>query len=329
MKSNVDSLIEKSVACAVSAIEIYNKPDFKYREETFSILMINSWELIFKAKMIRDSKNKIKVIYVKENIPKKAGGKSKRWKYKLNKKGYNITLGIERLLEIYENKKSIDKRCIENIELLNIIRNNAIHLINKDRELASIVYEVGSANLKNYIEFIIDNFNKDLSKYNFYLMPISFYNDYEIVENLKIEDSSLKSKLKRDLLELNSKYKSGPNEKYNIILATKVSFLKGDRNGINTNFIKTQGKEAIKVNLTDEEIDLRYPLSDADLLEILRNRYSDFKQDKKFYKLNEKYRENINNAHQRFLNNKTKKGTSRWQYSNNIINFFDRDYIKK
>lgn len=34
MKSNVESLIEKSVACAVSAIEIYNKPDFKYRVYT-------------------------------------------------------------------------------------------------------------------------------------------------------------------------------------------------------------------------------------------------------------------------------------------------------
>ena len=54
MKSNVESLIEKSIACAVSAIEIYNKPDFKYREETFSILMINSWELVLKAKLIKD-----------------------------------------------------------------------------------------------------------------------------------------------------------------------------------------------------------------------------------------------------------------------------------
>ena len=81
MKSNVESLIEKSIACAVSAIEIYNKPDFKYREETFSILMINSWELVLKAKLIKDTNNNIKAIYIKENIPKKAGGKSKRWKY--------------------------------------------------------------------------------------------------------------------------------------------------------------------------------------------------------------------------------------------------------
>ena len=77
MKSNVDVLLEKSIACAVSAIEIYNKPDFKYREETFSILMINSWELVLKAKKIKDSNNNIKVIYLKENILKKA-----RWKIK-------------------------------------------------------------------------------------------------------------------------------------------------------------------------------------------------------------------------------------------------------
>ena len=202
MKSIVESLTEKSIACAVSAIEIYNKPDFKYREETFSILMINSWELILKAKMIKDAENNIKVIYIKENIPKKNGEKSKRWRYKLNKNGYNLTIGIEKILELYENKKDIDKRCLENISLLNIVRNNSIHLINKDSELASIVYEIGSANLKNYIEFIIENLNKDLSKYNFYLMPISFYNEYEIVENVKIENTSFKTKLKKDLLEL-------------------------------------------------------------------------------------------------------------------------------
>lgn len=77
MKSNVESLIEKSVACAVSAIEIYNKPDFKYREETFSILMINSWELILKAKIIKDANNNIKAIYIKEIYLKKQGENQK------------------------------------------------------------------------------------------------------------------------------------------------------------------------------------------------------------------------------------------------------------
>ena len=137
---------------------------------------------------------------LKKTFQRKFGGKSKKWKYKTNKKGYFITFGIEQLLSKYETSTIVDKRCLENIQLLNNIRNSAIHLINKDSELCSIVYEIGSANLKNYIEFIIENFNKDLSKYNFYLMPLSFYNDYEIVDNIKIQDNSLKTKLKKDLL---------------------------------------------------------------------------------------------------------------------------------
>jgi hypothetical protein len=31
-------LLKNSIAAALSAIEIYNKPDFKYREQVFSIL---------------------------------------------------------------------------------------------------------------------------------------------------------------------------------------------------------------------------------------------------------------------------------------------------
>jgi len=328
MRSNVDALIEKSIACAVSAIEVYNKPDFKYREETFSILMINSWELALKAKMIKESNNNIKVIYVKENIPKKQGGKSKRWKYKTNKSGYIITLGIEQIIQHFENTNSIDKRCLENIQVLNVIRNCAIHLLNKDRELCNIVYEIGSANLKNYIQFLMESFNKDLSKYNFYLMPLSFYNDYEIVDNLKIQDNSFKDKLKKDILDLNSKYKSGPNEKYNILLATKVVFTKGDSTiGVSLN---RQGKTSdFTINLTDDEIDKRYPLSYGDLVGLMRKKFSDFKKDKKFDKLNARLRQNSKNAYQRFLNNKDKKGTCRWQYNDSILNDFEKYYKKK
>jgi hypothetical protein len=40
---------QKSVDAALAAIEIYNKPDFRHREETFAILMTNAWELLLKA----------------------------------------------------------------------------------------------------------------------------------------------------------------------------------------------------------------------------------------------------------------------------------------
>lgn len=42
-------LLDKSMDSMLSAIEIYNKPNFNYREETFAVLAINAWELLLKA----------------------------------------------------------------------------------------------------------------------------------------------------------------------------------------------------------------------------------------------------------------------------------------
>lgn len=46
MKSRSKELIDKAIAATVSMIEVYNKPGFQYRAETFCILAINGWELL-------------------------------------------------------------------------------------------------------------------------------------------------------------------------------------------------------------------------------------------------------------------------------------------
>jgi hypothetical protein len=50
-----EKLINSSIQAALSAIEIYNKPDFKYREQAFAILILNAWELLLKAKILSES----------------------------------------------------------------------------------------------------------------------------------------------------------------------------------------------------------------------------------------------------------------------------------
>ena len=50
MKSRSKELLDRAIAATVAAIEIYNKPDFPYRSETFCILTINGWELLLRAK---------------------------------------------------------------------------------------------------------------------------------------------------------------------------------------------------------------------------------------------------------------------------------------
>jgi Domain of unknown function (DUF3644) len=50
-----DCLVDNSLSAVLAAIEIYNKPNFSYREEAFTILIINAWELILKAKILKDA----------------------------------------------------------------------------------------------------------------------------------------------------------------------------------------------------------------------------------------------------------------------------------
>lgn len=63
MKSKSNELLDKSISAMIAAIEVYNKPDFLYRGETFSILAINSWELLLKAKYLKDNHNKMRSLY--------------------------------------------------------------------------------------------------------------------------------------------------------------------------------------------------------------------------------------------------------------------------
>ena len=62
MKSRARTLAGKSIDAMLAAIEIYNKPNFAYREESYAILAINSWELMLKARILQLSKNRMSSI---------------------------------------------------------------------------------------------------------------------------------------------------------------------------------------------------------------------------------------------------------------------------
>ena len=96
-KSNI--LLQKSIGAAKAAIEIYNKPVFPYRNETFAILMINAWELLLKAKRLKDNKNKMSSIYVKERVKTKKGQLGQKERYKKNRSGNFLTCSILDLIK--------------------------------------------------------------------------------------------------------------------------------------------------------------------------------------------------------------------------------------
>ena len=44
-----NNLLKNSIAAYFAAIEIHNKPNFSYRYETTTIILMNAWELVLKV----------------------------------------------------------------------------------------------------------------------------------------------------------------------------------------------------------------------------------------------------------------------------------------
>lgn len=170
-KSLSNVLLENSISAALSSVEIYNKPDFKYREEIFTILNINSWELLLKAKILKDSNEKIESLYIiQDGVPKKT------------RNGSPMTLEAIGAM----NKLKIDDAVIENLKEIINIRDSAIHFIN-EKPIKYLVFTLGVASLKNYQKLIKDWFDKSLAEYNFYIMPLAFAYDFKTLSLLELD----------------------------------------------------------------------------------------------------------------------------------------------
>src|ERR1700733_12607625 len=151
--SRSSRLLQTAEAALISAIEIYNKPAFAYREETFAILALNAWELMLKAKLLSLNDNDPRCLYVYFAPKTQAGIPSKKLKMKRNRSGNIMTIGLEAcIVAIEKNGIGVPAAIKANLEALMEIRDNAVHYINASPLLAKQVLEIGTASLRNFIE---------------------------------------------------------------------------------------------------------------------------------------------------------------------------------
>lgn len=317
-------LLEKSISAAISAIEIYNKPDFKYREETFSILMVNAWELLLKGKILKDNSNQLKSIYIPGKTKTKKGKPLKRFYPKLNRCGNPMTLEIIGALQ----KVELPNVLKENIKLLVEIRDNSVHFLNKEPFLKKKILEIGTANLKSFVRIINDWFNLDLNKYNFYLMPISFFHSFE-VESFSINKypNQLK-KLIRHILKKEEENPSSTKREHNISLVLETKFAKSTNPDALTVKFSDDADISVKID-TEEKFTKQYPMDFGELVSAMKKRYKVFSTNPRFYSIKKQLEKNRKYSGERFLNIKTKKGSSKKYYSTEIFKEFDKHYQKK
>lgn len=314
-------LLGKSLSACIAAIEIYNKPDFEFREEAFSVLMCTSWELLLKAKILKDNQNDFTSIVEKDYRKNRNGKVSKRKHPKINRAGNPMTIGLTCSMELIRNKgNGLDQKCYENLLLLIEIRDNAIHFMNKSFSFGRTVQEIGTASIKNYMTLAAEWFRVDFSKYNFYLMPLSFFGPDKVVESLsgaKRGNISLRN-LEKHIQGVVSRLSSNDDDKYDVALSLNVKFVKSSESSA----IKVRASHdpnAIPITLTEEIFFQKYPLCYNELITKLRSQVSGFKQDGLFYQIKRELETEPRFCMVRLLDPKNPKSPKKKYYSQAIL----------
>lgn len=324
MKARSQELVEKSIAAMISAIEIYNKPDFKYREETFAILAINAWELLLKAKWLKDNNNKIRSLYVTEKRMRPNGKPYKYPKVKMTGSGNPFTHSLDYLAKRMAERKTLAVAAHKNIIALCEIRDSSVHFYNKSALFAVRLQEVGSASVKNYAKAAQSWFSVDFSRYNFYLMPLAFVKDIQPAEAV------LLTKEERNVASFISSLEAAndPNAEYAVSVNVELKFLKSKADDA----IKVQitnDPNAPKLQLTEEHLKDKYPLNYKALSIACAQRYSDFKRNQKYHSVLKPLKADKRYCHVKKLDPDNPKSVKQEWYSQAIFNVLDKHYTVK
>jgi len=320
-------LLQNAEAAILSAIEIYNKPVFSYREETFAILALNAWELLVKAKLVSINGNDPRCLYVYTYPKTKSGKASLKRQVKRNRSGNIMTLGLEFCLsEIEKNGVVVPSAVRKNLEALVEIRDNAIHYINAGPQLAKQVLEIGTASLRNFIELGKVWMKLDLSDYNLFLMPIGFIPSTSSMSGLTV--SSDERNVVKYLATLMKDSSDEPNQDFHVSLDVNVTF-KRTSTADATAVIISNDPGALPITISEEDMRQRYPWGYEDLTNCLTARYSDFKANAKYHQIRKKLMAEPQFKRTRYLDPGNPKGAKKDFYSPNIVAQFDKAYAVK
>ena len=320
-------LQKNAEAALISAIEIYNKPTFAYREETFAILALNAWELLLKAKLLALKGNKPSSLFVYYRKSAGNGQQSKKLYVKKNRTGNPMSVGIDACIVRLEKEGiAVADPIKRNLEALAEIRDNAVHYVNASPQLSKQVMEIGTACLRNFVELGKQWLDLDLSGYSLYLMPIGFLPSGEAATAITL--SNQEQRVVNYLATLMREGHDKEVQDYHVSLDVNISFKRTTAAAANAIIVANDPNDpnAIHVNLSEEDIRRQYPWDYGELTEKLQNRFRDFKANPKYHDLRKKLATNPQYMKSRYLDPGNPKSSRKDFYNPNIVKEFDKSY---
>ena len=312
----------------MASIELYNKPDFFYREECFSILAVNAWELLLKARILQLSSNSLNSIAEYEHPTTKTGKKSKAKKKIKNRAGNVHTIGIFKAYDLLvtEYSESMSDSIRKNIEALVEIRDNSVHLINKGLDLERKILEIGTASVNNYIKISRQWFGSDLSKYNIFLMPIAFIREIPSAEGLVLNGEE--RNISDYFNALSKENRKDENSEFNTSLSIEIK-LKRSKEDSAIKFSLSNDPTAVPVKLEEADIREKYPWSYELLTSNLKQKLgSKFKTNEKYHKIRKELEKNEKYCLTRLLDPGNTKSSKKTFYNPNILKEIEKKYLE-
>ncbi len=326
MKSRSKELLDRAIAATVAAIEIYNKPEFPYRSETFCILAINGWELLLKAKWLKENGNRIQSLYVKEYGRNSDGSKSKRKTIKRTRARIPFTHGLDYLAKKLVAQRHLDPIAKDNLDALLELRDISVHFFHQsESRLAESLQEIGAASLKNFVLTVQEWFAHDLSEFNFYLMPLSF------VELPRQAEAIVLNREERNFLRyvqhLEERTKRYDSE-YAVMINYEVRFTRSKAKDVPEVRV-TNDPNATEVRMTEVQIRENYPWDYRELTDRCRKRYKDFKENSKYHGVRKPLLKNEKFCRVRYLDPDNPKSANKQFYNPNILRELDNHYSRE
>lgn len=325
MKSKAKELLDRGIAAMVAAVEIYNKPSFPYRTEAFSILAINGWELLLKAKLLADNQNKLSCLYVYESRTLSGGKKSNKKYIKRTDANNPFTHSLSYLGKKLTESKTLHQLAWDNIQILIELRDSSVHFYNQSPAFRARLQEIGAACVKNFATAVWDWFGRTLSEFELHLMPIALIDLPSSVDGfiLNAEEKNFLS-----FLECFEVQEENHTSNYSISVNIELKFVRSKAKGALSAKI-TNDPSAPAVRLTAEQIRDKYPWDYKMLYSKCQERYSDFKINDKFHNIRRALESNTLYVHIQYLDDSKPKSGKKPYFNRNILKEFDKHYTKK
>jgi hypothetical protein len=318
VKARTKQLLDQATSAILAGIEIYNKPRFTYRAQSFAILALNAWELLLKAKWLADHNNRLSSLYVRQ------GGGPKRRRIKKTRAGNPMTHSLDFLADKLREEKILAENVCRNLHILTELRDSAVHFYYDNSEFEKRLHEIGAATVTNFYAAARAWFNQSLSQSTAYFMPLAF------VAPPSISAVTLTSEEKRVLKFVSSQMASAeedPGSPYAVAVNLELRFVRSKGESA-TPVRVSNDPDALPVYLSEQDVLERWPWTYDQLTAQCRGRYSDFKADKKYHDLRKELASKPAYGHERLLHPGNPASSRKMFFNPNILQELDKHYSR-